>query len=119
MMGIFEMLDSKVLGRALLESMLAKGKTKEQLVEELADQLDVIVLTGRYANECIAARDQELNRSMEIETAKRTIEELRERNAMLLRDIERSGARSVALTNGMIVDTPQGKARVLIVDAAA
>jgi hypothetical protein len=112
------MFDSKVLGEALLQSILAKGKTKEQLVLDLADQLDVYVLTGRYATEAAAARDQELSHSMEIETAKRTIVELRERVYQLENSVAIAN-RSVELTNGMIVDTPRGKARVVIVDAAA
>ena len=121
MMSLLDMFDSKVLGEALLQSILAKGKTKEQLVLDLADQLDVYVLTGRYATEAAAARDQELSHSMEIEAAKRTIVELRER-VHQLETMVRSVpivSRSVELTNGMIVDTPRGKARVVIVDAAA
>lgn len=90
-----------VVSKIVVAALVEQYGSPEAVVQAVADQLEVGLITQQ-----------------DIDAAKRTIVELRERVYQLENSVA-IASRSVELATGMIVDTPRGKARVVIVDAAA
>ena len=118
LLDVLKNLDTDVLGNALLESILDGGQTREGLVQQLADQLDVSVFTEE---EHLTVCNQNAERERQIEALTAELQAMRhppqENRPYDQAEPERPSV--VLLKNGMIVDTPLGKARVMIVDTAA
>ena len=108
-MNLLNIFQSEAIKGALTEAVVEQYGSQDAVIQALADQLGIVAITGRYAEECIAARDRELNESETIAELRDELQRTRDANLRLSNELAvarselKTEAEMLTLKNGDIV----------------